>query len=79
MKDFFYVVMTQTEDGLYIGQMTREELTKRLNEKYWGNKSINSLVPKFCDGQFDVEGITILECVRVVLPREVKTVTAYEV
>ena len=74
-----YFVINCSEDGLYIEGLTKSELTEHLNEKYWGeNVKFSDTIPEASDPNewgrqtFIIKGT-------IVVPKEVKTVTQYEV
>lgn len=79
MKINCYLVITQTEDGIYINNLTREQVTHQLNNQSIDGTKVMNYIPKFDDGQFAKLGTMILEVSRVVVPKEVKSVTEYTI
>lgn len=78
-KPEMYFVIHCSEDGdIRVENLTKAELEKRLNEKYWGQApvfadALPDTDPNYWKGQYVVIKGTI------VVPKAVETVTQYEV
>jgi hypothetical protein len=72
-----YLVINQTDDGPHIDLLPKATLHERLNSDWYSGPFLNQL-PQFYDGQFQRNGVIILEVGRLVVPREKKTVTEWE-
>ena len=72
-------VIVPGEDGARVYQMTEAELTKKLNEGYWGDRKWMDRVP---DGNNDPnywrDGALIIRGGTAVVPKAVTKVTEYK-
>jgi hypothetical protein len=75
-----YFVLSSGEDGFSIEEMDREEVINRLNENYYGDSSdlLVSSMPTDSDPDCWGNKLIIIEG-KIVHPRQVKTVTEWEV
>ena len=69
-----YLMVSQTEDGLYFNQTSKEEVLEFMNDGE--KKTILDHIPKFYDGYFKEYGTFILKA-EVIIPKVVTEVTKY--
>lgn len=75
-----YFVITNSEGDTRVVELSKAELEKRLNEKYWGERDVRfaESVPKESDTNY-WGGVVLIIRGSVVVPNEVSTVTKFEV
>lgn len=73
-----YALIRNTEDGVRVDFLSKEDLEQRLNEGYYGRTKIATKLPDTIDEYFADDTIVILKA-ELVTPRAVSVVTKYEV
>lgn len=71
-----YYVINQTEDSLYIEELSYSDLKNRLNEDYY-SPPFRLNLPEFSDGCFTNAGVIIIKG-EIIVPKPVEVVKKYE-
>lgn len=73
-----YFIAYQTEDSFGLdGPFYKEEVTKRIEEKWYGDLPVFNTLPKMQDGYWLERGIVVIKG-NIVVPRAITVVTKYE-
>lgn len=74
-----YFIIAQTEDGINISEpLSKEEVLRRVEEKYYGNIPILNRMPLMIDSSLYDNGLIIIKG-DIVMPKPVQTVTKYDI
>ena len=75
----YFVIYQPEADYVSLDEISKQELEKRLAEKYWGEKpSILDHLPGGMEGCLEEQGLVIIKG-SVVVPKPVKVIERYEV
>ncbi len=73
-----YAVIRNTEDGVRVDFLSKEDLEQRLNEQYYGRMKISTKLPDTVDEYFADDTLVIVKA-ELVQPKPVTVITKYEV